>query len=231
MCVCIHTYIYICLYIYIHTYTHYVKVVLSYWSDLCSSADVKDLCCQLSPTNDSTFLLTEDLSLSSRDSIKFCLRTLFQISVIFGFFFFFDVVCHCYCVFVLFVFFDKLSAFIQALDLAVWTLRFNGNLPQPQWMCRGKDSPGLLPSRCAHDYLTCGGTGGFWSLKRSGAALPQMSRNVSRSLVLAEAKRKKKDYGKEYPTYSTSNLKLMFYLKITMLMLSLLLFVVCLFIA
>lgn len=63
---------------------------------------------------------------------------------------------------------------------------------------------------------------------RSGAALPQMSRNasLSLSLVLIWSKAEKEKYGKEYPTYSTSILKLMFYLKITMLMLSLLLFVI-----
>ena len=41
--------------------------------------------------------------------------------------------------------FYEFSAFIQTLDLAVWTLRFNKNLPQPEWMCCGK-LLGTLPS-------------------------------------------------------------------------------------
>lgn len=68
----------------------YVEVVISYWSYLYFSVDVKDSCCLLSPTNDSTFSLTEDLSLLSQDFVS-----------------------------VVSTFFYEFSAFIQALDLAV----------------------------------------------------------------------------------------------------------------
>lgn len=33
---------------------------------------------------------------------------------------------------------NAFSAFIRAIDLAVWTLLFNKNLPQPEWMSWGK---------------------------------------------------------------------------------------------
>lgn len=39
------------------------KVAISYWSYFDFSVDVKDSCCLLSPTNDSTPSLTGDLSL------------------------------------------------------------------------------------------------------------------------------------------------------------------------
>lgn len=74
------------------------KAVISYWSYLYFSVDVKDSCCLLSPTNDSTFLFTEDLSLLP--GIRYILPQDF-VSVTSTFFFY------------------EFSAFIRALDLAV----------------------------------------------------------------------------------------------------------------
>lgn len=120
-------------------------------------------------------------------------------------------------------FFYEFSAFIQALDLAVWTLRFNKNLPQPEWMCCGK-LLGTLPSPVLTITLHAEELIGL-KITRSGAALPQMSRIVS-LLLLVEAKRTKKRVSN---IKHFQMLKLMFYLKITMLMLSLLLLLfVCL---
>lgn len=72
------------IYIHIYLYHLYVKVVISYWSYLYFSVDVKDSCCLLSPTNDSTFSLTEDLSL--RPGIRYILSQDF-VSLISTFFF------------------------------------------------------------------------------------------------------------------------------------------------
>lgn len=73
--------------IYICKQHPYVKLFISYWSYLYFSVDVKDSCCPFSPTNDSTFSLTEDLSL--RPGIQYILSQDF-ISVISTFFFFFS---------------------------------------------------------------------------------------------------------------------------------------------
>lgn len=60
------------IYTYIHIVsTHVSKLVLGYWSYLYVSVDVKDSCCLLPSTNDSTFSLTEDLSL--RPGIRYIL--------------------------------------------------------------------------------------------------------------------------------------------------------------
>lgn len=51
---------------------------LSYWSYLNFSEDVKDSCCLLSPTNDSTFPPSEDLNFRPGIRSISCLRTLFR---------------------------------------------------------------------------------------------------------------------------------------------------------
>lgn len=106
-----------------------------------------------------------------------------------------------------------LWAVMQTLDLAVWIVEFNKNLPQPEWMCCGKlwrtyPSHVKLQDQ-APRYLRCQKT------------------IASHSLLLVDAKWKKRVSNIKH----FQMLKLMFYLKMTMLMLSLMLLLFCLFIA
>lgn len=164
------------IYIHIYLYHLYVKVVISYWSYLYFSVDVKDSCCLLSPTNDSTFSLTEDLSLLP--GIRYILSQDF-VSVISTFFY-------------------EFSAFIQALDLAVWTLRFNKNLPQPEWMCCGK-LLGTFNFPCVHNYFTCGGTDWSENYKIRCRTTSDVKNRLSPPACRSKM-RKKKTKKNEYPT-------------------------------
>lgn len=66
------------IYIYIHIISNYMSKRLSYWSLLNFSEEVKDSCCLLSPTNDSTFSPLVDLNLRPGIRNISCLRTLFR---------------------------------------------------------------------------------------------------------------------------------------------------------
>lgn len=76
MSLCLSLWIYS--YIYIHIISNYMSKRLSYWSLLNFSEEVKDSCCLLSPTNDSTFSPLVDLNLRPGIRNISCLRTLFR---------------------------------------------------------------------------------------------------------------------------------------------------------
>lgn len=156
-------------------------------------------CCLLSPTNHSTFMLTEDLSLLP--GIQYILSQDFVLVVL---------------------------TFLWVLGLHTGTRLGCVNLtiqqkPTSARMNVLREGFRDFTFRCAHNYFTCGGTDWFGNYKIRCRATSDVKNRLSSPACRSKTKKRVSNI-KHFQM-----LKLMFYLKITMLMLSLLLLLfVCL---